>query len=155
MFQVHQHEPFRDHELVNFSQVSISRLSGNKRWKVRVQEALTWLFSVQCTYNFKLQQPLFFTASWAKIHTCKKQSGLDCTGTFCLYVAFPFVFHTSWPAEPSNILTCKKIEQFSLIIALCVKGGPLIKRCKKLAKVNLGFSSKKITNSYLLLFLSS
>ena len=43
----------------------------------------------------------------------------------------------------------------SLIIALCVKGGPWIKRCKKLAKVNLGFSSKKITNSYLLLFLSS
>ena len=39
--------------------------------------------------------------------------------------------------------------------ALCVKGGPWIKRCKKLAKVNLGFSSKKITNSYLLLFLSS
>ena len=40
-------------------------------------------------------------------------------------------------------------------IALCVKGGPWIKRCKKLAKVNLGFSPKKITNSYLLLFLSS
>ena len=55
-------------------------------------------------------------ATWAKIHTCKKQSGLDCTGTFCLYVAFPFVFHTLWPAEPSNIHTCKKIEQFSLII---------------------------------------
>ena len=60
---------------------------------------------LQAAATLCFSQPM---ASWAKIHTCKKQSGLDCTGTFCLYVAFPFVFHTLSPAEPSNIHTCKK-----------------------------------------------
>ena len=38
---------------------------------------------------------------------------------------------------------CQFLSDPSPIIALCVKGGTWIKRCKKLANVTLGFSSKK------------
>ena len=94
-----------------------------------------------------------------------------------IHISAPFMF--SWqqralwsPETPSQIqfnlrvLYELRVCPFSLTkrknhlvkakpIALCVKGGPWIKRCKKLAKVTLGFSSKKNNNSYLLLFLSS
>ena len=51
---------------------------------------------------------------------------------------------------------CRTAQLVTLSVsALCVKGGPWLKRCKKLPKVDLRFSSKKIINSYLLLFLSS
>ena len=54
-----------------------------------------------------------------------------------------------------NKVEILNIRLFGVLNLLWVKEGSGIKRCKKLAKVNLRFHPKNFTNSYLLLFSSS
>ena len=78
--------------------------------------------------------------------------------TFWIYLGFAGILNISQNKILLSVHVKVHIQPLYIVsctTALCVKGGPWIKSCKKLAKVNLGFSSKKITNSYLLLFLSS
>ena len=134
-----------------------SSLTGNnERWTKEFNTDEDFSQSVTVSQLLKglgCGHPLCARLPCSAHHAC----GRRCQGEFNLIV-FPLL-------PKLLILLCeidslgehrrRRVWQSYLSTALCVNGGPWIKRCKKLAKVNLGFSSKKITNSYLLLFLSS
>ena len=106
--------------------------------KVWCSIACHWLCKCNCNVM------LF---DWHWVEGGPMSSGLV-TRTKCIQIQISKESQIS-PFDQSNI----KIILHQTI-ALCVKGGPRIKRSKKMAKLNLRFSSKKITNLYLLRFLT-
>ena len=103
-------------------------IAENWKWKL-ILDNWKWNFYIE-----KWEWKLMVTISLLIVHR----------NSFSMLVGFL----RTWIKVKVNV-------QLKVNIALCVKGGPWIKRCKKMAKLNLPFSSKKFTNLYLLLFLSS